>query len=101
MKTLDKETNDKLNTCVAKVFAGKFAPDATAEARGEVKTILAGHADILRQVDAWYFRMNRLWLMHEFPMSEAGQKWAVTLYIFTEDELLLFFFALLHFASWT
>ncbi|BCR84703.1 uncharacterized protein ACHE_20161S [Aspergillus chevalieri] len=52
MKTLDKETNDKLNTCVAKVFAGKFAPDATAEARGEVKTILAGHADILRQVDA-------------------------------------------------
>lgn len=73
LQILDKETNDKLNACIAKVFAGKFASDATAEARGEAKTILAGHPNILEQVDAVIFQNEQaLAHMHEFAMSEAA-----------------------------
>lgn len=73
MQNLDKETNDKLNACIAKVFAAKFAPGATAEARGEVRTILAGHPDILERVDAMVFQNEQaLARVREFAMSEAA-----------------------------
>lgn len=73
MQTLGKETNDKLNACITKVFAAKFAPDAAAEARGELKTILARHPDILERVDAVIFQNEQaLARVHEFAMSEAA-----------------------------
>jgi hypothetical protein len=52
----------------------KFAPDAMAEARSEVKTILAGHPDILERVDTLIFKKEQAWAtLNKYAVSEAAE----------------------------
>ncbi|PKX99994.1 hypothetical protein P168DRAFT_322752 [Aspergillus campestris IBT 28561] len=54
-KTLDQDTQDKVNHCFARIFEQNFAPPAVEEAHTEMKSILTGHPDILRQMEASFF----------------------------------------------
>lgn len=63
-----------MNACVRKVIESKFAADAMAEARSEVKTTLAGHPDILERVETLIFKNEEVWAsMNKFAASEAAE----------------------------
>jgi hypothetical protein len=52
----------------------KFAPDAMTEARSQVKTILAGHPEILERVETMIFKNEQVWAtIHQHAMSEAAE----------------------------
>ncbi|KIM98325.1 hypothetical protein OIDMADRAFT_20057 [Oidiodendron maius Zn] len=71
---LDKETNNKWKACGRKAMERKFTPDAMAEARSEVKTILAGHPDILERVETLIFKNEEVWAsMNKYAESEAAE----------------------------
>ena len=63
-----------MNACVRKAIESKFAPDAMAEARSGLKTILAGHPDILERVETLIFKNEEVWAsMNKFAVSEAAE----------------------------
>ncbi|PLB37067.1 uncharacterized protein BDW47DRAFT_126745 [Aspergillus candidus] len=72
-KTLDQDTHDKVNHCFAKIFEQNFAPPAVEESHTEMKSILTGHPDILRQMEASFFeREGALAEIYQYTTLDAA-----------------------------
>ncbi|KAK2759845.1 hypothetical protein FQN54_002579 [Arachnomyces sp. PD_36] len=72
-ESLDQETREKFNACIAKMFAEKCSPDSIAVARSEAETILAGHPKMFEQGNAMIFQNQQsLGTLHEYATSEAA-----------------------------
>ncbi|PLN76226.1 hypothetical protein BDW42DRAFT_23953 [Aspergillus taichungensis] len=71
-KTLDRDTYDKVNHFFARIFEQNFAPPAIKEAHAEMKLILTGHPDILKQMEASIFeRQGALAEIYQYTTSNA------------------------------
>ncbi|GAB1315372.1 hypothetical protein MFIFM68171_05582 [Madurella fahalii] len=72
-ESLDQETHAKVSACVEKMTAAKFSAGSVAEARAELKTILAAYPDILLDVESMLFPNEEVWAkFNEYLESEAA-----------------------------
>ncbi|KAI6269430.1 hypothetical protein MCOR27_006971 [Pyricularia oryzae] len=70
-ETLNKGTYDKYNARFARLIEQEYAPAARADAREEVKTILAEHPELLDRVNAIHLPANADEIYKQIETAES------------------------------
>lgn len=72
-KTLDEETQQKLNVCTSMIFKTQFSPNAFAEVQKEVAVILADHPKLLEQTNNLLLKTQAWDKMREYAQEQAAK----------------------------